>query len=126
MNSKNEDDQKRIIELLNEIAKWVRFEGVQRARQVLVETLKKDSEKLAYHYSDGRGSAEVAKLVGVSDFTVRNYWKKWATLGLVIPSEKFKGRYERTLSLEDLGIEVSLKSAVGTQELEEAAGETTK
>ncbi len=110
------DDQKKVIELLSELAKWTRFEGVQKARQVLMETLKKDSEKLAYHYSDGRGSAEVAKLTGISDFAVRSYWKKWATLGLVVPSEKFKGRYKRVFSLEDLGIELPLKKQKGTTE----------
>jgi len=100
------EKQDKMIELLDEILKWTRFDGMQRVKAVLLETLKKDSEKIAYYYSDGRGSLELSKIAGVSDFAVRSYWKKWATMGLVQPSIRFKGRYERLFSLEDLGIEV--------------------
>jgi len=106
MNSEEKGYQRRTIELLQEIAKWVRFEGIQTARQVLNDFFKKDSEKLAYQYSDGRGSSEIAKIAGVSDFAVRSYWKKWSAMGLVVPSDKFKGRYEHLFSLDDFGIEL--------------------
>lgn len=101
----------RLVELLTELVKWTRFEGIQKARQILADSLKKDSEKLAYHFSDGRGSAEVAKVAGVSDFAVRSYWKKWQALALVVPSNKYKGRFQHVFSLEDLGFEVPLKSS---------------
>ncbi len=94
------------VALLQELLKWARLQGIQTARGVLADALKKDSEKLAYEYSDGRGSADVGKIAGVSDFAVRSYWKKWAALGIALPSKKFKGRYERLFSLEDLGFEV--------------------
>jgi len=111
MKADGEEDQKKIIDLLSEIAKWTRFDGIQKARQVLSDNLKKDSEKIAYHNSDGKTSTEIAKISGVSDFAVRSYWKKWASIGIAFPSEKFKGRYERTFSLEDFGIEIpSLKT----------------
>jgi hypothetical protein len=106
MKESEESDQKKMIVLLSEIAKWTKFDGMQKARQIFSDNLKKDAEKLAYHYSDGRGSTEIAKLSGVSDFAVRSYWKKWASLDIVVPSEKYKGRYERLFSLEDFGIEV--------------------
>lgn len=99
-------DTKRIIELLEESLKWQRFEGAQLAKKILRDLLSKDVDKLVYQHSDGKGSKEVAALAGVSDFTVRNYWKKWNTEGLVVPSQKFKGRYERVFSLEDFGIEI--------------------
>lgn len=101
-------DTKRIIELLEESVKWQRFEGAQLAKKILRDLLSKDADKLVYHHSDGKGSKEVAALAGVSDFTVRNYWKKWNTEGLVVPSQKFKGRYERVFSLEDFGIEIPM------------------
>lgn len=102
-------EEHRSVELLEEIAKWTKFEAIQTAHRVLTENITKDAEKLAYYYSDGRGSVDVAKLSGVSDFAVRSYWKKWAAVGLVTPSTKFKGRYVRIFSLEDLGIEVPSK-----------------
>jgi len=107
--------QDKMIGLLEEILKWTRFEGMQRVKVVLLETLKKDSERIAYHYSDGRGSLEISKIAGVSDFAIRSYWKKWATMGLVQLSSKFKGRYERLFSLEDLGIEVPPVKALLTE-----------
>lgn len=96
----------RVVELLEELVRWTRLQGIQHARAILGEVLKKDAEKLAYQHSDGRGSAEVGKVAGVSDFAVRSYWKRWASIGIVVPSKKFKGRYERIFSLEDLGFEV--------------------
>jgi len=109
------EKQDKMIGLLEEILKWTKFEGMQRVKAVLLETLMKDSEKIAYHYSDGRGSLEISKIAGVSDFAIRSYWKKWATIGLAHPSSKFKGRYERLFSLEDLGIEVPMIKALLTE-----------
>jgi hypothetical protein len=103
----------RMVELLEELTKWARFQGAQLAKKVLRDILSKDAEKVVYQYSDGKGSAEIAALAGVSDFTVRSYWKKWNTEGLVIPSQKFKGRYERIFSLEDFGIEVPMPKSSG-------------
>ena len=111
------DDDKKIIELLEELVKWKRFEGSQLAKKALRELLSKDAEKLVYQYSDGKGSKEIAALSGVSDFSVRNYWKKWNMEGLVIPSEKHKGRYEHVFSLEEFGIEIpsSKKSLLNSE-----------
>jgi len=102
------DTNKRIVELLEELVKWKRFEGAQFAKRTLRELFTKDAEKLVYNYSDGRGSKKIASISGVSDFSVRNYWKKWNFEGLVVPSEKHKGRYERIFSLEDFGIDIPL------------------
>lgn len=98
-------ENQRIIELLEELVKWRRFEGAQLAKKTLRELFVKDTEKIVYQYSDGRGTKEIADLAGVSDFSVRSYWKKWNIEGLVVPSEKHKGRFERVFSLEDFGIE---------------------
>jgi transposase len=109
--SKKED---RIIELLEEILKWTRFDVLQKAKEVLLDTLKKDTEKIAYQYSDGKSSLEISKMAGVSDFAIRSYWKKWAAMGLVLASSRYKGRYEKLFSLEDLSIEVPKTRASST------------
>lgn len=118
------NDTKRIIELLEESLKWQRFEGAQLAKKILKDLLSKDVDKLIYHYSDGKGSKDIAVLAGVSDFTVRSYWKKWNVEGLVVPSNKFKGRYERVFSLEDFGIEVPQTKT--TQQITNEQGQTTE
>lgn len=100
------DKQDKVIELLEEILRWTRLQGVQNARTVLVDALKTDILKTAYQLSDGRSSTEVGKTCGVSHMTVTNYWRQWFTLGIAQPSKKYKGRFERAFSLEDLGIEI--------------------
>jgi len=114
---------KELVELAREQLKWARVQGIVTARQVLSSSLRNDSEKLAYQFSDGRGSQEVAKVAGVSYATVTIYWKKWATLGVVEPMKVQGGtRYRRIFSLEDLGIEVPRMSvSETTRPAEEAA-----
>lgn len=114
-------DVKRLTELVEELVKWKKFEGAQLAKKVLRDLLAKDIDRLVYQYSDGRTTREIAALAGVSDFTVRNYWKKWNTEGLIVPSQKFKGRYERIFSLEDFGIEVPAMKAPATTDASGAA-----
>jgi DNA-binding CsgD family transcriptional regulator len=106
----------RIIRLLEEILKWTRLEGVQRAKATLTELLKKESEKLVYEWSDGRTSREIAEIVGVSHGTVTNYWKKWARYGIVDEVRSRGGtRFKRIFPLSDLGIEVPKPDAVLTE-----------
>ncbi len=104
----NSNDAQPLTELqktMQEILKWTRLQGMQTARAILEDCLKKDSEKLAYHFSDGRDSREVGRLAGISHMTVTNYWKKWAALGVVEPVRARGGeRYRRIFSLEDFGM----------------------
>lgn len=107
----------RMIQLLEEILKWTRLEGVQRAKTALTELLKTNAEKLVYEYSDGRTSRDIAKIVGVSHATVTNYWKKWARYGIVKEVGARGGtRYQRIFSLSDFGIGVPQVEVVAKEE----------
>ena len=102
-----DDESKKIIELLEEILKWIKFIGWQNVKTILSEALNDDISKLVYHYSDGRSSREVAKKVSISHTQVTKYWKKWAKLGIVEPiSAPRAPRYKKLFSLEDVGIEI--------------------
>lgn len=106
-NKENIDKQDKMIQVLEEILTWTRFQGIQNVKAVLLGALKPGSrERVAYQLSDGRSSVEVGKACGVSGMTVTNYWRRWFTLGIAQPSKKYKGRFERTFSLEDFGIEI--------------------
>jgi hypothetical protein len=97
----------RIYGTLQELLKWTRFEGMLKVKEVLLDVLRTDEEKLAYHYSDGRGSREIAKLAGLSHTTIVDYWKKWANLGLMeFINVRGGTRYKRVFSLSDFGIEI--------------------
>jgi len=102
-----EEKTDKIIELLEEISKWVRFEGVQRATDTFAGLLKTDMERLVYESSDGRTSRDIAQVVGTSHVTVINYWKKWAKHGIVKKKASRGGtRFVKVFSLTDFGIEI--------------------
>jgi len=118
-----EEKTERIIGLLEEILKWVRLEGAQRAKDTLAGLLKTDTEKLVYENSDGHTSREIARVVGTSHATVTNYWKKWARYGIVKEASARGGtRYVKVFSLSDFGIEVpsvSFKEKIKQKESQE-------
>ena len=120
------DKQDKIIELLGEILRWTRLQGVQNARAVLTTALKTDTDKIIYHLSDGRPSGQIAKVCGLTEMSVRNYWRRWFTLGITQPSKKYKGRFERSFSLEDLGIKVPIMPAVSATIKERAEQEESE
>lgn len=109
MSNRKEGEQDRVVELLEEILKWVKFDGMQNVKSVLLDALQKDPQRIrAYHFSDGRGSKEVANLAGLkSHTTIIDWWGKWAPLGIVEPIKVRGGeRYRRIFSLEALGVEI--------------------
>ena len=120
------DKQDKIIELLGEILRWTRLQGVQNARAVLTTALKTDTDKIIYHLSDGRPSGQIAKVCGLTEMSVRNYWRRWFTLGITQPSKKYKGRFERSFSLEDLGIKVPAMPTVSATIKERAEQEESE
>lgn len=94
------------IRLLKEILKWTRFSAMPGVQVALNDTLDSEQKKLIYDLSNGqRGSVEIAQAAKVSDWTVRNYWRIWASKGLVEPLKAGRGdRFKASFSLEDFGI----------------------
>lgn len=95
-------------QILREMLKWVKLQGINQAKTVLTAALRNDKEKLIYEYSDGtKAIAEIAKLTGVGFGTVQRCWGRWATLGIVEPVAVQGGtRYKKAFSLQVFGIEV--------------------
>jgi hypothetical protein len=81
---------------------------MQQLRNVILQTLKTDSEKLIYELSDGtQGTVEIAKLMKLkSNTTVKTYWNKWSRIGIIGPSQRNPEYYQRICSLEEVGISV--------------------
>jgi transposase len=117
------------IALLREIAKWLRFAGMKEVKSVLAFALDTNQKRLVYHLSDGNnGSVEIARQSGVSDFTVRNYWKQWSKLGIVEAIKVRRGdRYKKAFDLEDFGMDIPQARTVTqenpTEQTELAEGE---
>ncbi|MCK4443486.1 MAG: helix-turn-helix domain-containing protein [Thermoplasmata archaeon] len=93
-------------DILREILKWTKFQGMQNVKQVLENTLDTDAKKLIYHLSDGRSSPDIAAIAGVTSTTVRQYWKDWSAIGIVGLHPDYKKRFHRVFSLELVGIEI--------------------
>lgn len=104
----SEKNLERIIELLQEILRWVKFAGAREVRTMLMNVLDTEQKRLIYHLSDGEhGSVEICKAAGVSDATVRRYWASWARLGIMEPLRVRGGvRYKKCFELEDFGLTV--------------------
>jgi len=98
---------KQIKSRLDEILKWTRFAGMQQLKNTIAQNLIDDISLIIYELSDGNSSTrEVANVVGKSNVTVANYWKQWNKLGIVEQSPKYRGRFKRICSLEELGLTV--------------------
>ena len=100
------NDEQTVVGLLSELLRWTKFQGMIKLKEVILLNVKTENEKKIYELSNGKTTVEIAGLVGVSHVTVYNYWQRWSKTGIVEPSNKYKGRYERMVSLLDLGIEV--------------------
>jgi len=95
------------VQILREILRWSRFENFPKLRKILLDTLETDEEKLVYELTDGeRSRYDIAKETGIPDSTVRSWWERWYNLGILEPSGKRKGRPQKIMALEDMGIEV--------------------
>ena len=104
--------------LLREILKWLRFSGMKEVKSALTSALDSDQKKLIYHLSDGnKGSPDIGQQSGVSDFTVRNYWKQWSKLGIVEAIKVGRGdRFKKTFDLEDFGMDIP-QPRIATQQM---------
>lgn len=106
-NEEKKDKQDIMIDRLSEMLKWIKVTSIPQVKKLLSEILPSDKEKIAFHYSDGRDSREVAKFAGISHVAVTRWWKTWMRDGIAEPVSAKRGeRARRIFSLEDFGIEV--------------------
>lgn len=99
--------ENQVIEILKEILKWIKVTSIPQVKKLLLELLPSDEEKIAYHFSDGRSSREVAKVSGVNYVTITRWWKTWIKAGIAeYISVKGGKRAKKLFLLEDFGIPV--------------------
>jgi len=101
---------KEILKELKEQTKWLRFLALPGMRKTIEDNIKTKEQKRIYELSDGKNSTNdiskklLAEGIKVSHMTVYNYWKRWFALGLVVPSKKYSGRFEKIINLKELDI----------------------
>ncbi len=92
---------------MKEVARWTKFRSVSGLRETLVRELNTPQKKLAYELTDGDHSRrDIAQILQITDDSIRSWWDKWYQLALVEESETRKGRPQRVISLNEVGIEV--------------------
>jgi hypothetical protein len=117
-------DEKRMVELLEEILKWNKVASIPRVRELLLDTLKTPEQKLAYQLSDGRNRTEVAALSNAGSSTVGEWWELWYKIGIADRKAVQGGfRAVRSFSLEDFGIETPKSEKSRIKQAREVAGE---
>lgn len=96
-----------IVDLLRELLTWAQLAYRPQVAEHFVEILDSDQKKLVYEYSDGkRGVRAIEELTGVNKAIVSSWWADWEAQGIVEQSKAWKGRRQRLISLQELGIEV--------------------
>jgi len=97
-------------ELLREMLKWLKFSGMQQAKDVVDSTLTHEDEqkeqeyRKVYELSNGKNSqSNIAEYISYSSVTVGNWQKKWTKVGIM--QQNADGKYEHLISLENLGLE---------------------
>ena len=112
------NNETEIKDILLEILRWTKFEGMQKVKVILENTLETDTKKMVYELSNGLSSPEIAQIVKIDPTTVRDYWKNWAALGIVEIHPDFKKRYRRIFSLNEVGIEFTIpKTTIVTKDI---------
>jgi hypothetical protein len=114
MADKNEMAQEEVskkLDMLNstlkEILKWSRFQNLPKLKEVLEKELDDQSKKLVFENTDGQKSMrQVSVESAVPVPTIQGWWNRWYNLGILEPSETWRGRLKRICSLRDVGIEM--------------------
>jgi hypothetical protein len=97
--------EKEILEELKKQNRMLSALTINQLRITAAKELASDIEKKVYAISDGANSTnDVSKIlldqgIKLSGMTVFNYWRRWAEVGLVVPSENYEGRFEKVFDL---------------------------
>jgi hypothetical protein len=101
------DFERNVLRLLTEMLAWTKLEARPRVAARLSEILDSPEKRIVYEYSDGtKGVRQISEITGVDKNTVSNWWGEWDALGVMEQSTTRKGRRQRLVSLENVGIEV--------------------
>ncbi len=107
----NENMNKNVTnELLREILKWERLEGIEILKKKIEEEklFKETKDIIIYYHSDGEKSLrDIEKITNISYKMVQALWKKWLKAGIATTTEKYGGgRCKRLFELNELGLEL--------------------
>ena len=99
-------DEDRLIALFEEFLTYYKIINREKLIHLLETELSSRKAIEIYQLTDGETSTR--ELAGMlknkcSHATVANYWKKWAMVGIVLPTAE-EGRYRAAFNLDEFGI----------------------
>lgn len=98
-------------QLLAEILKWQKLQGLQLLKTMLPNILESTEKRTVYELTDGQaGVVDISKKAGVATGTISNWWNIWLANG-VLTKEGLK--YKKIISLKDMGLSIIMKDQNG-------------
>lgn len=95
-------EESRMVELLTEAVRWLRFQGLDKAKAAVTEHLDTDKKKRVYNLTDGKASSrEIARLTVVGASTISEWWAEWYAAGILI---KEGNTYRHLFNLSQIGV----------------------
>jgi hypothetical protein len=96
---------------LDEILKWVKFMGMQSARDAIHDAVsdedgeRDDDRRIVYQLTDGNHSGnEIADIGPMGRDAVSSWQNKWASMGIV-EKDSENTPYKHLISLDEVGID---------------------
>lgn len=97
-------------EILTEILKWQKLQGIRTLRDILPSILDDDKKIKAYEMTNGKtATKEIAKPLGISKDVVVGWWREWFSQGIVNKVPQKGGGHplcEKIVSLKDIAISI--------------------
>lgn len=119
MSTPTEAEIEQIADVLKEILNWIKLENKPRLRELLIKELDTEEKKRIYELTNGaRSQYDIESTTSVSRRMVGYYWQKWSGIGIVVNSDRRKGRMQKIISLDEVGIAVSANTGRREEEIE--------
>jgi hypothetical protein len=101
------NNEEKIVQLLNETVRWLRFQGLEKAKAAVAEHLDTDKKKLVFDLTDGKGTqASISKEAGVSTASLYYWWNEWYAAGIVT---KEGDKFCHLFKLSEIGLSIGLE-----------------
>ena len=91
-----------IISLLEEAVRWLRFQGLEKAKAAVSDQLDTEKKKQVFDLTDGKNSiTTIAEKMSVSTSTVFAWWTEWYAAGILTKAD---GKFRHLFRLSEIGI----------------------
>lgn len=94
-----------ILEKLDKLIFWLKFNNIENAKEYFSKILDTDRKREIYQLTDGRSIAELNRAIKVkSKSMVPDLWADWTAKGILMESNKVKGRKIKVIDLKEIGL----------------------